>query len=172
MIIIGYQGIGKSTLTKNNKGYIDLESGNFWWNGQRPHNWYIYYCQIAEDLSRQGYIVFVSSHKEVREFLKNKNSEEVVIVIFPSILKRDEWVKKLKDRYDESGKEKDYKAWMNAEDRYKENISELMYSGFYFIDIDDVLNYDLEKMIKGGIERLLIERGYKWEKLHIDQAYI
>ena len=29
MIVIGYQGIGKSTL----KGYIDLESGNFWYNG-------------------------------------------------------------------------------------------------------------------------------------------
>ena len=168
MIIIGYQGIGKSTLTKNNIGYIDLESGNFWWNGQRPHDWYIYYCQIAEDLSRQRYVVFVSSHKEVREFLKN--SEEVVIVIFPSILKRDEWVKKLKDRYEKSGKEKDYKAWMNAEDRYKENISELMRSGFYFIDIDDVLNYDLEEIIKRGIKKLM-ERGCKWEELHIDQVY-
>lgn len=167
MIVIGYQGIGKSTLTKNSCGFIDLESGNFWWNGQRPHDWYIYYCQIAEDLSRQGYVVFVSSHKEVREFLKK--SGEKVIVIFPSILIRDEWVKKLKDRYEESGKEKDFKAWKNAEDRYKENISELMYSGFYFIDIDD-LNYDLEKMIKDGIEKLL-KKGCKWKELHIDQVY-
>lgn len=166
MIIIGYQGIGKSTLTKKNNGYIDLESGNFWWNGQRPHNWYIYYCQIAEDLSRQGYIVFVSSHKEVREFLKK--SKEKVIVVFPSILIKDKWVKKLKDRYEESKKEKDFKAWKNAEDRYKENIDELMRSEFYFIEIND-LNYDLKEMIKDGVERLM-EIGYSYEELHIDQA--
>lgn len=35
MIIIGYQGIGKSTLAKNSLKYIDLESGNFWINGER-----------------------------------------------------------------------------------------------------------------------------------------
>ena len=27
MIVIGYQGIGKSTLAKKKSGYIDLESG-------------------------------------------------------------------------------------------------------------------------------------------------
>ena len=168
MIIIGYQGIGKSTLTKECKGYIDLESRNFWWNKQRPHDWYIYYCQIAEDLSKQGYIVFVSSHKEVREFLKN--SKEKVIVIFPSILKKDEWIKKLKNRYDRTGKEKDYKAWKNAEDRYIENIDELMRSGFWFIDIDDVLNYDLKKLIENGIMKMIREKGCKREELHIWQA--
>lgn len=167
MIIIGYQGIGKSTLTRNSNGYIDLESGNFWWNGQRPRDWYVYYCQIAEDLSKQGYIVFISSHKEVREFLEK--SEEKVIVIFPSILMRDEWVKKLKDRYEESGKEKDFKAWKNAEDRYKENISELMRSGFYFIEING-LDYDLKKMIEDGVERL-IKIGYSKEELHVDQSF-
>lgn len=169
MIIVGYQGIGKSTLVKKTAGFIDLESGNFWWNGERPDDWYIYYCQIAEDLSRQGYIVFVSSHQVVRNFLKN--SKEKVIVIFPSILKRDEWVEKLKNRYERSLKIKDYKAWKNAEDRYHENISELMNSGFYFIEIDDVLNYDLEEIIQNGIVKLM-ERGCNWEELHIHQAYI
>lgn len=36
MIIIGYQGIGKSTIVRNAKGYIDLESSNFRYNGVRP----------------------------------------------------------------------------------------------------------------------------------------
>ena len=67
---------------------------------------------------------------------------------------RDEWVKKLKDRYEESKKEKDFKAWKNAEDRYKENITELMYSGFYFIEINS-LDYDLKKMIEDGVARLV-----------------
>ena len=144
MIVIGYQGIGKSTLSTL-KGYIDLESGNFWYNGQRPWGWYIYYCQIAEDLSRQGYVVFVSSHKEVREFLKN--SKEEVIIVFPSLSLKNDWIEKLKNRYNESQKDKDYKAWKNAEDRYEENITELMQSGYKFIEIKD-MNYDLKELIE------------------------
>ena len=52
MIIIGYQGIGKSTLAGKDNKFIDLESGNFWVNGERVENWYIPYCQIAEHLSK------------------------------------------------------------------------------------------------------------------------
>ena len=146
MIIIGYQGIGKSTIAKKSNEYIDLQSGSFWYLHQRPSNWYIYYCQVAEHLSKQGYVVFVSSHKEVREFLRN-NSKETIRVIFPSILKRDEWIKKLKDRYEITKEEKDYKAWMNAEDRYHENISELMTCGIPFIEIEDPDHYDLEELV-------------------------
>ena len=155
MIIIGYQGIGKSTLVKNAKGYIDLESGNFWYNGQRPWGWYIYYCQIAEDLSRQGYDVFVSSHKEVREFLKG--SEEEVIIVFPSLSLKKDWIKKLEDRYNESQKNKDYKAWKNAEDRYDENIAELIQSGYQYIEIKDI-NYNLKELIENFMYEKFLKR--------------
>lgn len=145
MIIIGYQGIGKSTLANKNNGYIDLESGNFWHNGIRPENWYIYYCNIAEHLSKQGYNVFVSSHEVVRKRLKN--STETVICIYPSILLADQWTKKLEQRYNQSHLEKDYKAWKNAEDKYHVNISELMMCGIPHIEIDS-LNYDLKNLIE------------------------
>ena len=146
MIIIGYQGIGKSTIAKKSNEYIDLQSGSFWYLHHRPLRWYIYYCQIAEHLSKQGYVVFVSSHKEVVDFLR-KSSKETVRLIFPSILKRDEWVKKLKNRYETTKEEKDYKAWMNAEDHYHENIVKIMTSGIPFIDIDDPDHYDLEELV-------------------------
>ena len=67
MIVIGYQGIGKSTLANKDLRFIDLESGNFWVDGKRADDWYKPYCQIAEHLSRQGYIVFTSSHEVVRK---------------------------------------------------------------------------------------------------------
>lgn len=35
MIVIGYQGIGKSTLANKDLRFIDLESGNFWVDGKR-----------------------------------------------------------------------------------------------------------------------------------------
>ena len=69
MIIIGYQGIGKSTLANCNLNYVDLESSNFYIDGKRADDWYKPYCKIAEHLSQQGYYVFVSSHKVVRDEL-------------------------------------------------------------------------------------------------------
>lgn len=122
MIIIGYQGIGKSTMAGHN-GCIDLESGNFWVDGKRAEDWYIPYCQIANHLSEQGYTVFVSSHEVVRNELKK--SKERVVAIVPAVELRDEWVAKLEERYNCTGLEKDFKAWKNAEDRYVENIMEI-----------------------------------------------
>ena len=108
MIIIGYQGIGKSTLAGKNN-CIDLESGNFWHNGARPYDWYVYYCQIAEHLSQQGYTVFVSSHEVVRNLLK-KHSKEALFVVCPAIELKEAWIDKLKKRFESSKLEKDFKV--------------------------------------------------------------
>lgn len=123
MIVIGYQGIGKSSLAGRNHRFIDLESGNFWVDGKRADDWYKPYCQIAEHLSQQGYIVFTSSHEVVREQLKNSN--ELIVVVYPSLELKSEWISKLQERYDRTGLQKDYKALMNAIDRYDDNIKEL-----------------------------------------------
>lgn len=135
MIIIGYQGIGKSTLARCNLNYIDLESSNFWIDGKRADDWYKPYCKIAEHLSRQGYIVFVSSHKVVRDELKN--CSETVMCCVPTLELKDFWVNKLFERFAKSQASKDYKAWKNAEDCYEENIKDIADSGFPMIWIDD-----------------------------------
>lgn len=89
MIIFGYPGIGKSTLVKESYltglRVIDLESSNFFVDGQRPDNWAEIYCNIAKDLSRQNYIVLVSTHKAVREALFKERLDEEVAVIYPSL---------------------------------------------------------------------------------------
>lgn len=145
MIIVGYQGIGKSTLAGIHN-CIDLESGNFWYNGIRPDNWYVFYCQIANHLSEQGYTVFVSSHEVVRNRLR-KYSKEQIYIICPSVELKEEWIYKLKKRFESTKLEKDYKAWMNAEDRYVENINELKNSGIKCIEITD-MDYDLLEIIQ------------------------
>ena len=144
MIIIGYQGIGKSTLAGKNN-CIDLESGNFWVDGKRAEDWYIPYCQIANHLSEQGYTVFVSSHEVVRRELEK--SKERVVVVCPAIELRDEWVAKLEERYERTGLVKDFKAWKNAEDRYVANIYEIVSSGFETYCIRH-MNYDLREIVK------------------------
>lgn len=149
MIIIGYQGIGKSTLAGKNN-CIDLESGNFWFHDVetyqkvRHNDWYIPYCNIANHLSEQGYIVFTSSHEVVRNELKK--SKEDVFIIYPSIELKDEWIKKLEDRYNQTGLDKDYKALMNAKDRYEENIKELKSCKLNHYEIS-TMDYNLEKII-------------------------
>lgn len=154
MIVIGYQGIGKTTLAARSLKYIDLESSNFWFDDPetkervRHSNWYEMYCNIAEDLSRQGYVVFVSSHQPVRERLSN--STEYVIACVPSLVLKDQWIEKLKLRYEETGLEKDYKAYMNAEDRFSENITEIMNSGFDNLIITNA-NYNLRNIIEIGM---------------------
>ena len=145
MIVVGYQGIGKSTLAGRNNRFIDLESGNFWVDGKRADDWYKPYCKIAEHLSQQGYIVFTSSHEVVRKQLEN--SDEMIVIVYPSVELKNEWIAKLEKRYEESGLEKDYKALMNAKDRYTENIKELSETDDKYSVVKMALtkmNYDLE----------------------------
>lgn len=144
MIIVGYQGIGKSTLAGTNN-CIDLDSGNFWVDGKRADDWYKPYCQIANHLSEQGYIVFTSSHEVVRKELEK--SKEKVYLIFPSIELKDEWIDKLRNRYNTTGLEKDFKALANAEDRYEENIKELEKSNLMIYEIIG-MDYNLSNIIK------------------------
>ena len=157
MIVIGYQGIGKSTLAGRNNRFIDLESGNFWIDGKRADDWYKPYCNIAEHLSQQGYIVFTSSHEVVRKQLEN--SSEIIVVCYPSIDLKDEWIDKLEERYAISKSEKDYKAIMNAVDRYEENIKELSESNHRYYKVAlNKMDYDLEASlihIKNEIDGLL-----------------
>ena len=146
MIVVGYQGIGKSTLAGRDYKYIDLESENFWIDGERADDWYKPYCKIAEHLSAQGYIVFVSSHEVVRQYLV-ENSRELVVLVYPSIELKDAWIDKLEKRYIKSRLEKDYKALMNAKYNYVENIRELQESCIeYKLEINK-LSYDLESML-------------------------
>ena len=148
MIVIGYQGIGKTSLCMNKNisfKFIDLESSSFRNDlGIRPDDWYIYYCNVAEHLSRQHNIIFVSSHKEVRDRLKN--SDQHVVCIFPSLKIKDEWIKRLENRYQLTKSDKDYRAWKNALDNYDENIKDLMDCGIEYIEIGS-MDYNLHQMV-------------------------
>lgn len=124
MIIVGYQGIGKSSISNSDTRCIDLESGNFVVGGKRPDDWYKYYVNIAKHLSEQGYTVFVSSHKVVRDELRATNAEDVA-VCFPDINIKEQWIERLRDRYKRTGLDKDWRALLNAEQNYMSSIFEL-----------------------------------------------
>ena len=67
--------------------------------------------------------------------------------MFPSIKLKDKWIEKLEDRYNQTGLDKDYKALMNAKDRYEENISELRKCGLSVFEILD-MDYSLDEIVR------------------------
>ena len=85
----------------------------------------------------------MSSHSVVREELNKRNIE--FICVFPSIELKEQWVKRLEDRYNRTQKEKDYKALMNAKNCYEENIKELVQE-HNCVQIDKI-DYDLLELV-------------------------
>ena len=148
MIIIGFPGIGKSTLASNNDKFVDLESSYFKTPDSRNDDWVVEYCKLAEFLSKNGSIVFISSHKAVRDYIAKMRTDELVACVFPSERIREQWVKKLEDRYMNSGLDKDYRAFIRTRDHYDDYIREL-YSddGISYKWVITDINYDLEEEI-------------------------
>ncbi len=134
MIIVGYPCIGKTTYA-NSHGYnvIDLESSNFIKDG----SWVESYCNVAIDLSKLGYDVFVSSHDAVRKQLL-KSGYELIFAIYPSLEIKGEWIERLYNRYLNTELEKDYRAWQRAASYYDEDVTAFKedakhFYGFYEI---------------------------------------
>ena len=148
MIIVGYQGIGKSsTVTEDRRHrFIDLESSNFWIHRKRDPEWFMVYGNIADDLSGQGFIVFVSSHAVVRNYIAGISCERKVIIC-PSLGLKDEWIDRLKNRYEQEPTAKNYKAFMNAVDRFDDNIRELLDTEGYEKYTLSSTNYKLSDFI-------------------------
>jgi hypothetical protein len=157
MVVIGYQGIGKSSTAKHLDNCIDLESSNFWITDEsgdrhRCSDWEAAYANLALDLSSQGNIVFVSSHQKVRVELYKRNIKlnQDIIMIYPSEILKDDWLVRLKDRYEKDPSKKNEAAYLNAVDRFSDNIREMIDDadlyGFRKVAIENI-PYNLKNVI-------------------------
>ena len=149
MIIVGYPCIGKSTYAASHRfKAIDLESSNFIKDG----SWVESYCNVAIDLSKQGYDVFVSSHDAIRKQLL-KSGYEFIFAIYPSLEIKDEWIEQLHNRYLNTELEKDYRAWQRAASYYDEDVTAFKedakhFHGFYEIGHEpDGESYDIASVL-------------------------
>ena len=156
-VIVGYQGIGKSSLVKRATGYIDLESCNFYIDGVRPDNWHRIYGKIALELARQRYDVLTSSHRVVRDYLAEMTElsypDVRIGVCYPELSLKKAWIQRLQQRFDDSGSEKDWRALENAKDCYESNIIDLATfakSHGYLTYIITNLDYNLETILETG----------------------
>ena len=152
MIVIGYQGIGKSTVASKRDGIIDLESSNFKINGERDKNWYIIYCRIAVSLACQGYIVLISSHECVRSELQkynpnNHKDKYTVVIICPHYTLEDQWIQRLHNRYIQDPSNKNLAAWKDAEAHFVDSIQSMTRSVVFSIILLKSMDYDLGGLI-------------------------
>lgn len=159
VVIVGYQGIGKSSCA-GKEGCIDLESGNFYVGGKRHEDWHAAYCSMAQNLAKQGYTVFVSSHQAVRDDLAMSVGLRVVVVA-PSERLRDPWIRRLSERYLRTLSDKDHRALMNALDRYEENVRELAEDARFETVTIGSMDYDLMDIVR-DIRRVKARR--RWTK--------
>lgn len=152
MIITGYQGIGKSTVCKDRYDWIDLESSIFKDDaGNRANNWYEHYCAVAVHLSNQGYTVFMSSHKVVRDWL-SVNFKGRWVAIVPSTQLESEWVDRLEQRALDRPSIKNIAAYKNAVQHYSDSIRNIMYTcpAVILSNIDYDLAEIVENLLLGG----------------------
>lgn len=148
MIIIGYQGIGKSTLAMNEVKFVDLESSMMRGvDGNRPDNWAEIYCNIAEDISRQGKIVFVACHGVIQEQLKL--SKEKVYLCFPNPSLKDAWINRLQNRYDADPSAKNLAALKRSQEYFDEDINTLLDNSWY----DQIILTSADEYLSDAINR-------------------
>lgn len=125
MIICGFPCIGKTTWSKREKSKIvDLESSYFKLDGRDNTGWEENYCKLAMHIEQAGFIVFVSTHPLVQEYLLKHNAK--AIAMFPELELKDLWVERSKFRYEKSGSEKDLRAYERIRDHFEEDIKSLM----------------------------------------------
>ena len=150
MIIMGYPGVGKTHLVEfgekyGDKSYVDLRSEWFTGkNGTKSRNWALMYAKCAEGLSKQGFVVLISTHAAVQiELTKTK---EYVMAVFPSKKLKEDWLVKLRNRWMYTKDDKDYRAYRSAADGYDEQIDILMDSPFEKVEITH-MNYELSSLL-------------------------
>ena len=161
IIICGFPGIGKSSIAGWNN-CIDLESSNF----SRIENGYIssgpvrvsfdwasLYCELAVQLASQGYTVLTSTHSKVIDiFTACENNgmwtDTVVgaVIFCPHVHWKDEWIERLKKRYDKDPSGKNARALYFASYQW-DKIYSLVTNETLPVVQPDSVQYDLKDYI-------------------------
>ena len=112
-----------------------MESSNF----VKNDNWASEYCNVALDLSNQGYNVFVSSHESVREYLSKFQDNYNIIEVFPNFTMYDEWIRRLENRYRLYPSDKNKRAYDYVSNSFFAAIANMMNDD---IELKLILDYN------------------------------
>ena len=165
MIIFGYPGIGKTTLTtsedyKTNfvNGVIDLDS-MFFSDLDDPY-WFKRYTNLAEYISKQGYLVMISTHEKVVSSLKKSSEKKLIIVPSPRI--KDKWVERLDKRRQKTNLFKDKRAYLHVKEHFDSDYEMLKKASewpkYDILELDS-MNYSLSDILSGILNGLEVKNA-------------
>lgn len=132
MIIIGYPGVGKTTAAANFIQVIDFESHIL---DKKTPEAITNYCKLAESLSKQGYIVCVSSHFDVMDYLAK--STEQIYICYPNKDLKQSWIAMLRHRYMEDSSEKNLRAMERVGSFFNEDIDAMQNTVFDKVELSE-----------------------------------
>jgi peptide subunit release factor 1 (eRF1) len=148
IICAGFTGVGKTHLIKSNPNLscMESESSNFTDNrgtnmrliSEEKSEWPLNYLKHIKNNIGKYDIIFVSTHKELREALEENNLD--YILIYPSIELKEEYLERYKNRHssDDYVKliNKNWDTWVNQLNN--ENCKKIMLnSNEYLSDVID-----------------------------------
>lgn len=155
LIICGYPGVGKTSIAGWNN-CIDLESS--WFSYDKQGNriypdeaWAEEYCSFAINLASQGYTVLLSTHQvvinQLREVKWCLDRDRVRVVIFvPRSDMKKAWVERLVNRYLESDKDVDLRAFVGGIQYWDSKMATIRHTDFT-VYCPDSIDYDLRDYI-------------------------
>lgn len=144
-IVVGYPGVGKTTLSNKYMDCIDLDSSTFDLNTQRGVFEY-YHCACL--LAMKGYIVFVSSHSDLTKCILDFKNMVSYVAVYPSLDLEDRWKSRVISRWMTTRSAKDRRAMVRVCDHYVDDITDMKnkYEG-RSIELNTT-NYTPEKIYK------------------------
>ena len=156
LIICGYPGVGKSSIAGWNN-CIDLESSWFSYdeegNKKYPDDtWCVDYCNLAMRLAAQGYTVLTSAHacviNELRDhkFVLDYKYKVKVVIFVPRPEMKKAWAERLVNRYLESDKDADLRAFIGGIQYWDSKIATIRHSDFP-VYCPDSVDYDFRDYI-------------------------
>ncbi len=151
-IFCGYPAIGKTSIGGNSiqmedgrwVSIIDLETSLMKGNDGRPTNWVEIYVNYVQDLVMQGINVMCSTHRLVRDELEKRNL--IYTNVMPNLNIKEYWLCKLRQRWKDSGLEKDRLAYERAMEYYDKDIKDLIdHDRYCMIGVER--KYDLQEVL-------------------------
>lgn len=153
-IIIGFPGVGKSTVAKDDTRFIDLESSAFMVDDQRSEDWYKTYVNVAVDLTKY-HNVLISSHMAVQNYLATLNYNNVIMV-YPDKSLKTVWLKRLSKRYESDPSDKNKRALDYMESNFDTCVDDMDKSNNFMKlrlnsikqadDLHDLILYVIDKI--------------------------
>ena len=148
MIVVGYYGVGKSTAAQKHYEIVDIAPKYFkkidkmddgskseWIENGEGLKRYIW---LVKDLNKEGFIVCVPPTKDVRAAIKEDKEilKKEIVYICPRIDEKNEWMKHLYARWDESQSLHDEMTFERARANYESDIKDMIDDDVKIIWVD------------------------------------